>query len=81
MHAVVDDKARIIRETFKLDVASESTLREVANPVSEEARGLAVVELTTTSPFDPYELHYGELVAAEVADDVQYDPGNERVRS
>jgi hypothetical protein len=23
----------------------------------------------------------GELVAAEVADDVQYDPGNERVRS
>ena len=24
---------------------------------------------------------FGELVAAEVADDVQYDPGNERVRS
>jgi hypothetical protein len=24
---------------------------------------------------------FGELLAAEVADDVQYDPGNERVRS
>jgi glycine cleavage system aminomethyltransferase T len=24
---------------------------------------------------------FGELVAAEVAEDVQYDPGNERVRS
>ena len=24
---------------------------------------------------------FGELVAAEVADEVQYDPGNERVRS
>ncbi|MDX6375750.1 MAG: hypothetical protein QOE98_53, partial [Gaiellaceae bacterium] len=46
-------------------------------------RNLAYAYLPTTlRPGDHVAVEvFGELVAAEVADDVQYDPGNERVRS
>jgi glycine cleavage system aminomethyltransferase T len=69
-------------EAVHHDGAVVGRLRSAAYGFTVE-RNLAYAYLPVAlEPGDRVEVEiFGELVAADVADDVQYDPGNERVRS